>query len=95
MQDLYDAVKLCRGGVQGRNGGRGRASHGAEPEVIKILKKALDGARRGEIIAAAIVFARPNDDKCSGVSAPPGAGSHYLVGACHYLKQDIIAETDN
>ena len=70
MRDLTDEVKLGRRGVQGRNGG-GRASDGAQPEVIKMLEDALDQARRAEIIAAAIVFARPNEDKCSGVSAPP------------------------
>ena len=63
--------------------------------MIKILEQALNEARRGEIIAAAIVFARPNEDKCSGVSAAPGGDMHYLVAACDYLKRDIIAETDN
>lgn len=77
-----------------RNGGGGRAANGAEPEVIKILKDALNEARRGEIIAAAIVFARPNEDKCSSVSAAPGGDMHYLVAACDYLKRDIIAATD-
>jgi hypothetical protein len=78
-----------------RNGGGGRATNGVEPEVINILEEALTEARRGEIIAAAIVFARPNEDKCSGVSAAPGGDKHYLVAACDYLKRDIIAETDN
>jgi hypothetical protein len=78
-----------------RNVGGGRATNGAEPKVIKILEEALNEARRGEIIAAAIVFARPNEDKCSGVSAAPGGDMHYLVAACDYLKRDIIAETDN
>ena len=77
------------------NGGGGRAANGVEPKVIKILEKALNEARRGEIIAAAIVFARPNEDKCSGVSAAPGGDMHYLVAACDYLKRDIIAATDN
>jgi hypothetical protein len=67
----------------------------AKPEVIKILEEVLDEARRGEIIAAAVVFARPNEDRCCGVSAPPSAGRNYLVAACDYLKRDIIAETDN
>ena len=78
-----------------RNGGGGRAANGVEPKVIKILEQALNEARRGEIIAAAIVFARPNEDKCSGVSAAPGGDMHYLVAACDYLKRDIIAATDN
>jgi hypothetical protein len=78
-----------------RNGGRGRATNGGKPGVIKILEEALNEARRGEIIAAAIVFARPNEDKCSGVSAAPGGDMHYLVAACDYLKRDIIAGTDN
>ena len=77
-----------------RNGG-GRATNGVQLKVIKILEKALNEARRGEIIAAAIVFARPNEDKCSGVSAAPGGDMHYLVAACDYLKRDIIAATDN
>jgi hypothetical protein len=94
MQDLSDEIKLSRRSVQSRNGG-GRPSNGAEPEVIKMLEDALDQARRAEIIAAAIVFARPNEDKCSGVSAPPRAGRRYLVAACDYLKRDVIAETDN
>ena len=78
-----------------RNGGGGRATNGVEPEVIKILEEALSEARRGEIIAAAIVFARPNEDKCSGVTATPAGDMHYLVAACDYLKRDIIAKTDN
>jgi hypothetical protein len=63
--------------------------------VVKILEKALNEARRGEIIAAAIVFARPNEDRCFGVSAAPGGDMHYLLAACDYLKRDIIATTDN
>ncbi len=94
MRDLGDEVKLSRRSVQSRNGG-GRASNGAEPEVIKMLEDALDQARRAEIVAAALVFARPNEDKCSGVSAPPRVGRRYLAAACDYLKRDIIAETDN
>jgi hypothetical protein len=78
-----------------RNGGGGRATNGVEPGVIRILEEALNEARRGRIIAAAIVFARRNEDKCSGVSAAPGGDMHYLVAACDYLKRDIIAETDN
>jgi hypothetical protein len=78
-----------------RKAGGGRAANGVEPKVIKILEEALNEARRGEIIAAAIVFARPNEDKCSGVSAAPAGDMHYLVAACDYLKRDIIAETDN
>ena len=78
-----------------RNGGGGRAANGVEPKVIKILEAALNEARRGEIIAAAIVFARPNEDKCSGVSAAAAGDMHYLVAACDYLKRDIIAKTDN
>ena len=77
-----------------RSGG-GRTTNGAKREVIKILEDALNEARRGEIIAAAIVFARPNEDKCSGVSAAPGGDMHYLVAACDHLKRDIIAATDN
>ena len=94
MRDLSDEIKLSRRSVQSRNGG-GRASNGAEPEVIKMLEDALDRACRGEIIAAAIVFARPNEDRCFGVSAPPRVGRRYLATACDYLKRDIIAETDN
>ena len=78
-----------------RNGGGRRATNGVEAKVIKILEQALNEARRGEIIAAAIVFARPNEDKCSAVSAAPGGDMHYLVAACDYLKRDIIAKTDN
>lgn len=78
-----------------RNGGGGRAANCVEPKVIKILEDALNEALRGEIIAAAIVFARPKEDKCSGVSASPGGDMHYLVAACDYLKRDIIAVTDN
>jgi hypothetical protein len=44
---------------------------------------------------AAIVFARPNEDKCFGVSAPLRAGPRYLAAASDYLKRDVIAETDN
>jgi hypothetical protein len=73
----------------------GRAKDGVVPKVINILEDALNEARRGEIIAAAIVFARPNEDKCSAVSAAPGGDMHYLVAACDRLKRDIIAETDN
>jgi hypothetical protein len=78
-----------------RNGEGSRATNGAEPRVIKILEDALNEARRGEIIAAAIVFARPKEEKCSGVSAAPGGDMHYLVAGCDYLKRDIIAATDN
>jgi hypothetical protein len=94
MRDLSDEVKLSRRSDQSRNGG-GRAWNGAEPEVIKMLEDALDQARRAEIIAAAIVFARPNEDRCFGVSAPPRVGRRYLATACDYLKRDVIAETDN
>jgi len=94
MRDLSDEIKLSRRSVQSGNG-RGRASNGRKPEVIKLLGDALDPARRAEIIAAAIVFARPNEDRCFGVSAPPPVGRRYLATACDYLKRDIIAETDN
>jgi hypothetical protein len=72
-----------------------RATNGVEPKVLKILEEALNEARRGEIIAAAIVFARPDEDKCHGVSAARGGDMRYLVAACDYLENDIIAETDN
>jgi hypothetical protein len=71
-----------------------RASVRVEPSVIKILEDFLDEARRGETIAGAIVLLRPNATICSAISAPNG-GLHHLVAACNYLKQDIIAETDN
>jgi hypothetical protein len=71
-----------------------RASVRVEPDVIKILQDFLDEARRGETIAGAIVLVRPNATICSAISAPHG-GRHHLVAACDYLKQDIIAETDN
>ena len=71
-----------------------RASVRVEPDVIKILEDFLDQARRGETIAGAIVLVRPNATICSAISAPHG-GRHHLVAACNYLKQDIIAETDN
>jgi hypothetical protein len=73
------------------NGEGGRAENGVVPKVIKILEDALNEARRGEIIAPAIVFARPNEDKCCGVSAAPGGDMHYLVAACDHLKRGIIA----
>jgi len=71
-----------------------RASILAEPDVIKVLEDFLDGARRGETIAGAIVLVGPNATRCSVISAPYG-GRHYLVAACNYLKREIIAETDN
>ena len=77
-----------------RNGGAGGAKNGVEPKVIKILEQALNEARRGEIIAAAIALVRPDATICSCVSAPYGGGNH-LVAACNYLKQDLIAQTDN
>jgi hypothetical protein len=71
-----------------------RASVRAEPGVIKMLQDFLVEARRGETIAGAIVLVRPNENLCSAISAPHG-GMHHLVAACDYLKQDIIAGTDN
>jgi hypothetical protein len=78
-----------------RNSEEGRVRNGVEPKVIKMLEDAVKEARRGEIIAAAIVLARPNEDKCSGASAAAAGDMRYLVAACDYLKRDIIAETDN
>jgi undecaprenyl pyrophosphate synthase len=71
-----------------------RTSVSAEAGVIKILEQLLDEARGGEAIAGAIVLVRPDATICSAISAPHG-GRHHLVAACDYLKQDIIAETDN
>jgi hypothetical protein len=71
-----------------------RASVRVEPGVIKILEDSLDEARRGGTIAGAILLVRPNGTICTAISAPHG-GRHYLVAACDYLQQDIIAETDN
>jgi hypothetical protein len=71
-----------------------RASPRVEPEVIKILQDFLDQARRGDVIAGAIVLVRPNGTIGAAISAPSG-GRRHLVAACNYLKQDIIAETDN
>ena len=71
-----------------------RASIRANPVVIDILEQVLDSARRGGILAAATVLVRPDATIHSCVSAPRGGG-HHLVAACKYLKQDIIAETDN
>jgi hypothetical protein len=71
-----------------------RPSVRAEAAVIKILEQLLDEARGGEAIAGAIVLVRPDATIWSAISAPHG-GRHHLVAACDYLKQDIIAETDN
>jgi hypothetical protein len=71
-----------------------RPSVRVEPDVIKILEDFLGEVRRGETIAGAIVLVRRNATICSAISAPHG-GRHHLVAACDYLKQDIIAETDN
>ena len=71
-----------------------RASIRVDPMVIDILEQVLDAARHGGIMAAAIVFVRPDATARSFVSAPDGGG-HHLVAACKYLKQDIIARTDN
>jgi hypothetical protein len=71
-----------------------RASVRVDPGVIKILADFLNEAIAGEVIAGAIVWVRPNATICSAISAPHG-GRHHLVAACDYLKQDIIAETDN
>jgi hypothetical protein len=71
-----------------------RTSVSAELRVIKVLEELLVEARRGETIAGAIVLVRPNATFCSAISTPHG-GRHHLVAACDYLKQDIIAETDN
>ena len=81
-----EVLSLSREGI--------RASVRVEPEVIKSLENFLDEARRGETIAGAIVLVRPNVTICTAISAPNG-GRHHLVAACNYLKQDIIAETDN
>jgi hypothetical protein len=71
-----------------------RASIRVDPVVIDILEQVLDEARRGEIIAAAIALVRPDTTIRSCVSGPYGGG-HHLVAACNYLKQDLIARTDN
>jgi hypothetical protein len=71
-----------------------RASVHVESSVIQALEDILDEARRGETLAGAIVLVRPNMTICCAISAPNG-GRHHLVAACNYLKQDIIAETDN
>ena len=71
-----------------------RPSVRVEPGVIEVLEDFLDEARDREIIAGAIVLVRANETICSAISAPRGARRH-LVAACNYLKQDIIAETDN
>jgi hypothetical protein len=71
-----------------------RPSVRVEPDVIKVLENFLDEARTGEVIAGAIVLVRRNATICSVISAPLG-GRHHLVAACDYLKQDVIAETDN
>ena len=91
---FYRPARMVLPALSG-NGEEGHAKNGVVPKVIKILEDALNEARRGEIIAAAIGFARPSEDKCSGVSAAPGGDMHYLVAACDHLKRDIIAETDN
>jgi hypothetical protein len=83
-------VSLDREGIQASV----RASVRAELGVIGILQELLDESRGGEAIAGAIVLVRPNGTVCSAISAPHG-GRHHLVAACDYLKQDIIAETDN
>jgi hypothetical protein len=62
--------------------------------VVSILEQVLDEARHGEVIAAAIALVRPNATVYSAIDAS-GGGRHHLVAACNYLKQDIIAETDN
>jgi hypothetical protein len=81
-----NVLSLSREGIQ--------APVRVEPGVIKILQDFLNEARRGEITAGAIVLVRHNATICAAISAPHG-GRHHLVAACDYLKQDIIAETDN
>ena len=71
-----------------------RDSVRAEPEVIRILEDILNKARRRETIAGVIVLVLPDVTICSAISAP-NVGRHHLVAACDYLKQDIIAETDD
>jgi hypothetical protein len=70
------------------------ASVRVKPGVIKILEDILNEVRGGETIAAAIVLVRRNRTICSAITGPNG-GSHHLVAGCNYLKQDIIAGTDN
>jgi hypothetical protein len=83
-------LSLNREGIQASV----RASVRAEPGVIEMLEELLDESRGGEATAGAIVLVRPNGTICTAISAPHG-GRHQLVAACDYLKQDIIAETDN
>ena len=71
-----------------------RASIRVDPVVLDILEQVLDAARRGRIMAAATVMVRPDGTVGSCVSSSDGGG-HHLVAACKYLKQDIIARTDN
>jgi hypothetical protein len=83
-------LSLNREGIQASV----RTSVCAEAGVIEILEELLEEARGGETIAGAIILARPNGTICTAIGAPHG-GRDYLVAACHYLKQDLIAETDN
>jgi hypothetical protein len=71
-----------------------QASIDADQGLIDILEQVSDVARNERIMAAAIVLVRPDATMRSWISAPEG-GRHHLVGACNYLKRDIIAQTDN
>jgi hypothetical protein len=52
--------------------------------VIKILEDFLDEARRGEIVAGAIVLVRPNVTICTAISLPTAAG---IISSPHALSE--------
>lgn len=65
---------------------------GAEPEVIEKLEELLAMAKRGEVIAFAMVALSPNLEILTSSRNPRG-NRHLLVAGAAYLTHDLCEES--
>lgn len=75
--------------IIGLHGASPPLSNGANPDVIELLESTLADARRGEIVAIAIVAVQPNAE--IRTLAPPLTHSrHMLIAGASFLLADLI-----
>lgn len=76
-------IKLLPGGSA--------APHMPDPSVISLLEDALEQAKRGEVVAAAIVLARPNYGYTTNW-ANSGANRFTLFAGAHRLANCLSGD---
>lgn len=76
-----------------RGGSAAPMGNGAEPDIIAVLERTLEQARRGELRAVGLVLVKGNLE-IGTIARNPGGHRHLLVAGCSYLQHDLMAADD-